>query len=503
MPQVASELKSHALSRSLSHAIRPPQAADRAPASPFESLLDEAAAPAPEPRERAADDSAPRADRPQKNPAKSADKSDKVSKSDDNAEPAEGEKADETAAPADAVEAVSDGQPVVDAETVELPEAGDILKTEGDDIIKQVAEGKPVETVTPAAATIVPVVDETPAPTGANAIAVAVEGPAAPAVAPAAMLEAAAAALDATSPAAALDATTEPTTPETGKTAIVAASTPKAPPDVLAALQGKPEKKTDGEKPAVDAKAPPKAPAPQFALDAKAAPASAEASKDAVPQAHVEANAEAPTEAAAKGHRNASAEFTVTGAAAAADNHAAVPKVAADTVQPLVLTTPAPAVQAQAPAQAAAPAAVAQLAPQAAAVPIAGVAIEITNKALTSTNHFEIRLDPPELGRIQVNLEVDRDGNVTSRLIADRPDTLDLLRRDTAGLERALQDAGLKTANNSLQFSLRDQSANQQQNGNSGANTAQLVLEDETLPVIEAAQYARLGGRAGGIDISV
>ena len=77
-------------------------------------------------------------------------------------------------------------------------------------------------------------------------------------------------------------------------------------------------------------------------------------------------------------------------------------------------------------------------APQAAAIPLAGVAIEIASKALAGKNHFEIRLDPPELGRIEVRLDVDRDGNVTSRLIADRSDTLDLLRRDAAGLERAL-----------------------------------------------------------------
>ena len=117
-------------------------------------------------------------------------------------------------------------------------------------------------------------------------------------------------------------------------------------------------------------------------------------------------------------------------------------------------------------------------APQAAAVPLAGVAIEIASKALAGKNHFEIRLDPPELGRIEVRLDVDRDGNVTSRMIADRSDTLDLLRRDASGLERALQDAGLKTADNGLQFSLRDQSTGQQQ-ANGGSDTARLVVEDE------------------------
>jgi len=69
------------------------------------------------------------------------------------------------------------------------------------------------------------------------------------------------------------------------------------------------------------------------------------------------------------------------------------------------------------------------------------LAIEIAGKAFAGKNRFEIRLDPPELGRIEVRIDVDHDGNVTSRLTVDRADTYDLLRRDAAGLERALQDA--------------------------------------------------------------
>jgi len=142
--------------------------------------------------------------------------------------------------------------------------------------------------------------------------------------------------------------------------------------------------------------------------------------------------------------------------------------------------------------------------PQAVAVPIAGVAVEIAGKALAGKNRFEIRLDPPELGRIEVRLDVDRDGNVTSRLTVDRQDTLNLLQRDASGLERALQDAGLKTADNGLQFSLRDQSMNQQQTG-SGADTAQLLVKDETMPAIDIIpqSYGRLVGLGGGLDIRV
>ena len=142
---------------------------------------------------------------------------------------------------------------------------------------------------------------------------------------------------------------------------------------------------------------------------------------------------------------------------------------------------------------------------QAATVPMAGLAVEIAGRAHAGKNNFEIRLDPPELGRIEVKLSVDRQGQVTSHLIADRQDTLDLLRRDASGLERALQDAGLKIGGDGLQFSLRDQSFNGRQNGDDRSNASHVVAMDDTLPAIDAATsgYTRYAGRIGGVDIRV
>ena len=141
--------------------------------------------------------------------------------------------------------------------------------------------------------------------------------------------------------------------------------------------------------------------------------------------------------------------------------------------------------------------------PSTAPVPLAGIPLAIAGRALGGERHFDIRLDPPELGRIEVRMKVDRDGRITSHLIADRSDTLDLLRRDGAGLERALQDAGLKTAGDGLQFSLRDQSSNTGQDGRQ--NLTHLVVQDEVAPVRESLplNYGRLAGRIGGLDIRV
>jgi chemotaxis protein MotD len=142
----------------------------------------------------------------------------------------------------------------------------------------------------------------------------------------------------------------------------------------------------------------------------------------------------------------------------------------------------------------------------AATVPIAGLAVAIASRAQAGSSQFDIRLDPPELGRIDVRLDVDRDGQVTSHVTVDRADTLQLLQSQQPQLERALEQAGLKTADNGLQFTLRDQSF-AGQNGGSGSgaqsSAAQLVIPDAEAPVIQATQIYSRAGLGSGVDIRV
>jgi flagellar hook-length control protein FliK len=139
-------------------------------------------------------------------------------------------------------------------------------------------------------------------------------------------------------------------------------------------------------------------------------------------------------------------------------------------------------------------------------VPITGLAVAIAARAQAGSNQFDIRLDPPELGRIDVRLDVDRDGQVTTHVAADRADTLALLQSQQPQLEQALEQAGLKTADNGLQFTLRDQSfAGQNNNGGGGSqpNVAQLVIPDTSLAPVDATQIYARAGLGGGLDIRV
>ena len=138
------------------------------------------------------------------------------------------------------------------------------------------------------------------------------------------------------------------------------------------------------------------------------------------------------------------------------------------------------------------------------AVPVAGLAVEIAARAQSGSNRFEIRLDPPDLGRIDVRLDVDKGGNVTSHLVVEKSATLDLLRRDAPELERALQQAGLKTGDGGLQFSLRDQQF-AGRDDNRPTPAARIVVPDAELAPIQSVQssYGRWSRLDGGIDIRV
>ena len=61
-------------------------------------------------------------------------------------------------------------------------------------------------------------------------------------------------------------------------------------------------------------------------------------------------------------------------------------------------------------------------------------------------------MHPEELGRVDVKMEVAEDGRILAVLKAERPETLDILRRDVAGLEKALQEAGLDVGADSFTF---------------------------------------------------
>lgn len=152
-------------------------------------------------------------------------------------------------------------------------------------------------------------------------------------------------------------------------------------------------------------------------------------------------------------------------AKAAATHDAARP---ADTNHQAINSLTAP--QAQQPAQNAAPVLTQHV--QVAAQPtpnVPALAVEIAAKSQSGAKQFDIRLDPPELGRVEVRLSIDATGKASAHLSADTPQTLDLLQKDAPALTRALRDAGLDVSQDGLNFSLRHQGS-QDSNANNGGS---------------------------------
>jgi flagellar hook-length control protein FliK len=88
------------------------------------------------------------------------------------------------------------------------------------------------------------------------------------------------------------------------------------------------------------------------------------------------------------------------------------------------------------------------------------VAVRLQKGVQDGDDKITMQLRPEELGRIDIKLEIAKDGAVSAMILADRPQTLDLLQRDQRSLERALQNAGLNTDSGSLSFGLRGEGRN-------------------------------------------
>lgn len=83
------------------------------------------------------------------------------------------------------------------------------------------------------------------------------------------------------------------------------------------------------------------------------------------------------------------------------------------------------------------------------------VSVQIQKAVGQGVDQIRIQLKPADLGRVDVKLDVAPDGRVNVAVSVENPDTLELLQRDARALQNALQDAGLRTDSDSLQFTLK------------------------------------------------
>lgn len=134
---------------------------------------------------------------------------------------------------------------------------------------------------------------------------------------------------------------------------------------------------------------------------------------------------------------------------------------------------------------------------------------EIIRRFNGQDTSFQLRLDPPDLGRVDVRLDVSRDHRVTAVISADNPQALSDLARGVRDLQQALQSAGLDLADDGLRFDLSSNGqgnsfaqaqAQQEQSNFRAANTA--LAEPSIAPEITASRPLSIDSwRGARVDV--
>lgn len=102
--------------------------------------------------------------------------------------------------------------------------------------------------------------------------------------------------------------------------------------------------------------------------------------------------------------------------------------------------------------------------PGAAAQPAASgqIALQIQHSASDGVDRVSLQLHPAELGSVDIELSFEGGGRLSALITAERPETLELLQRDSRLLERSLGDSGLKLGSDGLSFALKQDQQQQQ-----------------------------------------
>jgi len=86
------------------------------------------------------------------------------------------------------------------------------------------------------------------------------------------------------------------------------------------------------------------------------------------------------------------------------------------------------------------------------------IAVQIQKNAGAQISKMKIQLMPEELGKLDINLQFDKDGSIKAHLVAEKSETLSMLQKDSNQLQKILQDAGFNVSQDSLSFDLQQNS---------------------------------------------
>ncbi len=135
----------------------------------------------------------------------------------------------------------------------------------------------------------------------------------------------------------------------------------------------------------------------------------------------------------------------------------------------------------------------------------AQLAAQITRRLEGRSTRFEMALTPDGLGRVDVSLDIDADGQLAARLAFDNPLAATDLRGRADELRRQLEDAGLTLARDALEFSQRDGSSGGQNAFDRHQNRATAYATRAAAEAVEApiAAWINPSPTPRGVDLKV
>jgi flagellar hook-length control protein FliK len=95
---------------------------------------------------------------------------------------------------------------------------------------------------------------------------------------------------------------------------------------------------------------------------------------------------------------------------------------------------------------------------------VAALSAEIIKKAGDKATRFDVTLTPDNLGKVDVRIEIARDGSMTASMKFDTAHAAQELRGKANELRQALSDAGFTVSDNALSFDVSSQNNGQGQN---------------------------------------
>lgn len=123
------------------------------------------------------------------------------------------------------------------------------------------------------------------------------------------------------------------------------------------------------------------------------------------------------------------------------------------------------------------------------------IAMQIA-KLPSGKQNITVQLDPADLGKVDIKLEISNDGRTQISIAAERKETLDMLKNDMGSLQRSLADSGIKADAGTMQFNLKNQEgfASQLNQGdgqkNNNNQSSQQLADIELKQTIESASLA-------------